>query len=346
MRIAVTGSDGYIGRVLAGQLVAQGHDVVGIDSCLYEGCSFEEIEPTWLQIRADIRDIRSEDLKGIEAVCHLAALSNDPLGALDPHLTWSINVEGTSAVARAAREAGVLRFVFASSCSVYGAPGDGSAVGEWAPVSPLTEYAKSKVAAEGILASLSDNSFATVVLRQATAFGWSERFRLDLVLNEFVASALVSGRIVLRFDGRSWRPLAHVQDLAAAFACALLSDNEAVAGETLNVGSDDSNYLIRNLADLVARETGAVVEFAATAVPDTRSYRVSFARIAERLPAWRPGHSAEDGVREMIDRLRSYAIEPRHLLDARFRRVDTLDARRRSGSVRTDLRPFPTAALL
>src|SRR5712691_214089 len=251
MRIVVTGADGYIGRVLARRLGQLGHDVTGFDIGLFAGCSFEERAATWRERRIDVRDVRADDLRRIEAVCHLAALSNDPLGAIDPALTREINYEGTLRVARAAKEAGVRRFVFASSCSVYGRQPDGAAAHEGSPLAPLT-----------------DAHFSPVYLRQATAFGWSERFRFDLVLNNFVGWALATGQVRLLSDGSSWRPIAHVADLAEAFACAIVADREAVHDRALNVGADSENRKIRDLATVAAETVGAPVTTGAGATAD------------------------------------------------------------------------------
>ena len=291
MRIVVTGSDGYIGRVLSRRLVELGHEVTGFDTGLFAGCSYDESMPTWRARALDVRDVRAEDLAGVEAVCHLAALSNDPMGELDPALTRAINLDGTMTIARAAKDAGARRFVFASSCSVYGQHPEGVAATETSPLAPLSAYADSKVAAEAALHGLASRSFSPVYLRQSTAFGWSERFRFDLVLNNFVGWALATGSVHLLSDGSAWRPIAHVSDLAEAFACAVVGERDAVHDVAMNVGRDAENHRIRDLARLAAAAVGATVTLAAEATADHRSYRVSFARISERLPAWRPSRA-------------------------------------------------------
>lgn len=344
MRVAVTGSDGYIGRVLARHLVSLGHEVIGFDIELYRGCSFAENAPSWGMRLMDVRDMTARDLAGVEAVCHLAALSNDPLGVLEPRLTADINVGGTVRVARAAKEAGATRFVFASSCSVYGRQPDGEAAGENAALEPLTAYARSKVEAEHALHELADSRFSPVYLRQATAYGWSERFRFDLVLNNFVGWAMATGAVRLLSDGAAWRPLAHVADLAAAFASVLVAPRDAVHDLALNVGIDTENHRIRELAALAAETVGASVSTASGAAKDDRSYRVSFERIRERLPSWTATHTARAGVREMHRTLTDAGFHAADFEDDRFTRVACLRYRRERRELDAELRE--TAASL
>lgn len=339
MRVIVTGSDGYVGRVLARRLVDDGHDVIGFDIQLFAGCAFAEHPPTWTERLLDVRDVRAEDLRGVDAVCHLAALSNDPLGAADPALTHAINLGGTLALAQAAKQAGVRRFVFASSCSVYGSQPAGMAATEDSALVPLTEYARSKIAAERALQALADGSFSPVYLRQATAFGWAERFRFDLVLNNFVGWALSTSSVRLVSDGSAWRPIAHVEDLAGAFAQAITADRDAVHDVALNVGTDSANHRIGDLAAIVADEVGGVrVSVADGASADIRSYRVSFARIAERLPGWTATWTAAAGARQMRDALVTAGFTPADLTDERFIRLKRLAARRERGEIDADLR--------
>lgn len=345
MRVIVTGADGYIGRVLARRLVALGHEVVGLDVGLYRGCSFTETAPSWTARSDDVRDVTAREFAGAEAVCHLAALSNDPLGAIDPRLTREINYDGTIRVARAAKEAGVRRFLFASSCSVYGRQPDGVAATEASPLEPRSEYARSKVDAERALHELADRRFTPVYLRQATAFGWSERFRFDLVLNNFVGWALTTGGVRLLSDGSAWRPIAHVADLAEAFACALAAPRDAIHDLALNVGSDGENHRIRDLARAAADAVGVPdVSTTAGAVADDRSYRVSFARIRERLPSWSATRTATFGAREMRDALRAAGCTTDDFNDERFTRLRRLVQRRARGELDERLRPSGVAA--
>jgi len=323
-----------------------GHEVLGFDIRLFADCAFAEREPTWTERRVDVRDVRVADLRGVDVVCHLAALSNDPLGAIDPALTRAINLDATLALARTAKQAGVQRFVFASSCSVYGSQPAGVAASEDSPLVPLTEYARSKVAAEQALHALADRSFSPVYLRQATAFGWAERFRFDLVLNNFVGWALATSSVRLLSDGSAWRPIAHVEDLAGAFTQAVTVDRDAVHDVALNVGADDANHRISDLAAIVAATVGGVhVTVADGAAVDTRSYRVSFARIAERLPGWTPTWTAAAGARQMCDALVTAGFTPDDFADERFTRLKRLAARRERGEIDADLRETPALAI-
>ena len=252
MRVLVTGHHGYIGSVLAPFLAAAGHDVVGLDTELYRGCDFVE-ESTWFSGRvADVRDVTPADLAGFDAIVHYAALSNDPLGDLDASLTEDINRDGTLRLAQAAREAGVRRFVFASSCSMYGASGTDEALDEQAPLRPLTPYAESKVRAEEGLFALAGPDFAPVSMRNATVFGVSPRLRLDIVLNNLAAWAHTTGRIRLLSDGMAWRPLVHVEDVARATLALLDAPEEQMRGEAFNVGTEEQNYLVRELAEMLS----------------------------------------------------------------------------------------------
>jgi len=302
MRILVTGHHGYIGSVLAPMLREAGHDVVGLDMFLYRGCDFgneSELEPA---LAIDLRDVRATNVEGFEAVVHLAALSNDPIGDLNAEWTYAINLEGTMAVARAAKEAGVSRFVFGSSCSMYGAAEGDVALSEEAPLRPLTPYAESKVRAEEALGELADDGFAPVAMRNATAYGVSPRLRLDVVLNNLVAWAHPPGAIRLQSDGTSWRPLVHIRDIARAALALLDAPDEVVRGEAFNIGSGEQNYRIRELAEIVrVRFPECEVTFAEGASPDPRSYRVDFSKFESACPECRFEWTAERGVDELAD---------------------------------------------
>jgi nucleoside-diphosphate-sugar epimerase len=300
MRVLVTGHDGYIGSVLAPMLREAGHDVVGLDTFFYEGCDFGEaarLEPAW---RLDIRDVDAGRLEGFDAVVHLAALSNDPLGDLDPAWTYGINFEGTTSLARAAREAGVSRFVFASSCSMYGTAGDDAPLSEDAPLRPLTPYAESKVRAEEALHDLAGTGFAPVAMRNATVYGVSPRLRLDIVLNNLVAWAHTTGSIRLLSDGMSWRPLVHVRDLTRATLAILEAPLEDISGQAFNIGSADQTYRIRELAEVVHRRLPhCEVTYATDVSSDPRSYRVEFSKFASTFPDCEFSCSPERGVDEL-----------------------------------------------
>jgi nucleoside-diphosphate-sugar epimerase len=305
MRILVTGHLGYIGAVLAPLLAAGGHDVAGFDADLYRGCDFGP-EPSGVVGRiGDVRDVRPADLAGFEAIVHLAALSNDPLGSLDPALTLDVNAEGTLSLARAAREAGVRRFIFASSCSMYGASGTDDALDESAPLRPLTAYAESKVRAEEGLFALAGADFAPVSMRNATVFGASPRLRLDIVLNNLAAWAHTTGRIRLLSDGTAWRPLVHARDVAKTALALLDASEDQIGGEAFNVGTDAQNYLVRDLAQIVARVTGCAVEMAEGSSADDRSYRVDFSKLRTAFPDLRLDWDAERGARELASAYRA-----------------------------------------
>jgi nucleoside-diphosphate-sugar epimerase len=300
VRVLVTGHDGYIGCVLAPMLRDAGHDVVGLDTYFYRGCNFgvhSDFEPA---LELDARDVKPSDLAGFDAVVHLAALSNDPLGDLSPDWTFSINRDATIGVARAAKEAGVRRFVFASSCSMYGAAEEGMALEESAPLRPLTAYAESKVRSEEALRDLADADFAPVSMRNATAYGVSSRLRLDVVLNNLVAWAHTTGAIRLQSDGTSWRPLVHVRDIARATLALLHAPEDAIRGEAFNIGSSEQNYRIRELAEIVQRRLPlSTITFAEGASHDPRSYRVDFSKYSSGFPDSRPEWTAERGADEL-----------------------------------------------
>lgn len=306
MKVLVTGHQGYIGSVLAPLLTRAGHDVVGLDTDFYAGCDFGQPVGAVPSLRMDVRDATPADLAEFEAVIHLAALSNDPLGDLNEQWTYDINLDGTLHLARVAREAGVRRFVFASSCSMYGASGTDDALDEDAPLRPLTAYAESKVRAEEGLWTLDDGSFSPTSMRNATVYGSSPRLRLDIVLNNLAAWAHTTGQVRLLSDGSAWRPLVHVRDLALVAGSILSAPIELVRSQAFNVGSDAQNYRIRDLAELLSAETGCAVELAADAAPDARSYRVDFTKLYRTFPdlvldwdAARGGHELITAYREV-----------------------------------------------
>ena len=338
MKILVTGHLGYIGAVLAPVLAAGGHNVAGFDADLYRGCDFGH-QPSGVVGRiGDIRDVRATDLAGFDAIVHLAALSNDPLGSLDPALTLDVNAEGTLRLARAAREAGVRRFVFASSCSMYGASGTDDALDETAPLRPLTAYAESKVLAEEGLFALAGADFAPISMRNATVFGASPRLRLDIVLNNLAAWAHTTGRIRLLSDGTAWRPLVHVRDVAKTALALLDAPEDQVRGEAFNVGSDAQNYLVRDLAQIVSRVTGCAVEMAEGSSADDRSYRVDFSKLHTAFPELSVDWDAERGARELADAYRALGLTSAEFEGDRYVRLRRLESLLAANELSSDLR--------
>jgi nucleoside-diphosphate-sugar epimerase len=300
MKVLVTGHHGYIGAVLAPLVAGAGHEVTGLDSFFYRGCDLGPAVDWAPALERDVRDVTVEELAGFDAVVHLAALSNDPIGDLNPSLTYDINLDGTVELARRAKEAGIGRFVFASSCSMYGAaPGD-ELVSEEAPLRPLTPYAESKVRAEEGMFELADPGFAPVSMRNATAYGASPRLRLDIVLNNLVGWAHTTGAINLQSDGTAWRPLVHVRDIGAAAIALLEAPPDAIRGEAFNIGSEQQNYRIRDLAEVVRDAMPECeVTFAEGAGTDPRSYRVDFGKLERAFPDLRIEWTAQRGAVEL-----------------------------------------------
>ena len=324
MRVLVTGSHGYIGSVVAPLLADAGHDVVGLDTFFYRGCDFGSEVGQVESLSRDVREVAPADLEGFDAIVHLAALSNDPVGDLDAGLTAEINCDATLRLARAGREAGVRRFVFASSCSMYGASETDVAVDEDAPLKPLTSYAESKVRSEEGLVELAGPDFAPVSMRNATVFGVSPRLRLDIVLNNLAAWSHTTGRIRLLSDGSAWRPLVHVRDVAKATLALLDAPEEQIRGEALNVGSNDQNYLVRELAEQLSEITGCVVEVAEGSSADQRSYRVDFSKLGRLLPGLTLDWNAERGGRELVDAYRTVGLTTDEFEGDRFVRLRRL----------------------
>jgi nucleoside-diphosphate-sugar epimerase len=299
MRVLVTGHRGYIGVEMVPALRVAGHDVVGMDVGLYDECDFvappDEVE----SLRIDLRDVTAADLEGIDAIVHLGALSNDPLGDLSSNLTYDINLHASVRLAAAAKEAGAERFLFASSCSLYGAGGH-DLLDEQAAFNPVTPYGESKVRVEQEVGKLADDSFSPVYLRNATAYGVSRRLRADIVVNNLVGYAVTTGKVLLMSDGSPWRPLVHIADISNAFVACLAAPREAIHDEAFNVGMVGENYRIRDVAEIVKEVVpGCDVEFAPGASPDTRNYRVDFSKIAERLPGFEPRWTVRLGVEEL-----------------------------------------------
>jgi len=325
MRVLVTGHKGFIGSVMVPLLRAAGHDIVGMDADYYRDCTFVGSLADVPSIQNDIREAKPSDLAGFDAVVHLAALSNDPLGNLDPELTYDINHRATVHLARLARQAAVSRFLFSSSCSNYGASGDGL-LDENAPFNPVTAYGVSKVRAEQDLLELATDQFSPVLLRSATAYGVSPRLRCDIVLNNLTAWAVATGKVLIKSDGTPWRPIVHVEDICRAFAAALTAPREAIHRQAFNVGRREENYRIRELAEIV-RDTvpGCTIEFASGAGPDARNYRVDCSKIARVLPGFVPRWTAREGAHQLYEAFRQARITVQDFEGFRFRRIGQIE---------------------
>jgi nucleoside-diphosphate-sugar epimerase len=346
MRVIVTGHEGYIGTVLVPLLLSAGHEVTGIDSNLFARCTFRTGVKEIPAHKKDIRDVVVEDLKGFDAILHLAGLSNDPLGDLDPDLTYEINHVATVRLAKLAKQAGVPRFIFSSSCSNYGA-GGADWLNESSPFNPVTPYGISKVRAEQDVSKLADDDFSPTFLRSATAYGVSPRLRFDLVLNNLVAWAYASGKVHIKSDGSPWRPIVHIEDISRAFIAAMEAPRELVHNEAFNVGRTEENFQVRDIAKVVEQTVpGSTVEFAAGASPDTRCYRVDCSKIQRVLPAFKPQWDIRKGAAELYDAFSTTNLTVEDFEGERFKRIAHLRKLIADGEVDATLRKVQQPNLL
>lgn len=346
MRVLVTGHKGYIGSVLAPELIAKGHEVVGLDSDMYRECTFGNPPHDIPEITKDVRDMQPSDLDGFDAVVHLAGLSNDPLGNLSPILTYEINYKASVCLAKLCKQAGVPRFIFSSSCSNYGTAGT-DLIDEEGLCQPVTPYGISKVLVEQDVIRLADENFSPTFLRNATAYGISARLRLDVVLNNLVAWALTSGKICLKSDGLAWRPLVHVEDICRAFIAVLEAPRERVHNQIFNVGKSSENYQIGTLAEIIQEIVpGCRIEYADNAGPDKRCYRVNCDKISRSLPEYEPKWDARKGAQQLFDCYQQTGLTFEEFESAKYKRIDQVKHLLKLGYLDNTLRckigAFPT----
>jgi nucleoside-diphosphate-sugar epimerase len=324
MNVIVTGHKGFIGTIMVPMLQAAGHKVRGIDSDLYRNSTYGAPPAPVDEIIKDVRDVEKSDLEGADAIVHLAALSNDVLGDLNPDMTYEINHKASVRIAAMAKEIGVPRFIFASSCSMYGAAGD-EVLDETAEFNPVTAYAISKVLVERDVRELADDRFSPVFMRNATAYGFSPRIRFDLVINNLIAWAYTTGLVRMKSDGTPWRPVVHIEDISRAVIAALAAPREKIHNEAFNVGTSAETYQIKTLADMVMRTVpDSRIEFAGDAGPDKRNYKVNFSKYAQAFPEHLPAWTAERGVQSIYEAYRRIGLHQDDYEGPQYKRIAQL----------------------